>query len=130
VSADHQLPQRVLDFVERQIHSVAELEALLLIRSEPQERWDAPAVARRLYIDEASTAAVLDALQRRGLVVRDGDAFRYEPASPSLREDVDGLARSYPRFLIPITKVIHSKPPTSLREFLDAFRFRDDKQRG
>ena len=40
---------------------------------------------------------------------------------------VDALAAAYPRFLIPLTKLIHSKPPASLRDFADAFRFREEK---
>ncbi len=61
------------------------------------------------------------------LLAREGEAFRYGPASDTLRADVDALAAAYPRFLIPISNLVHSKPAASLRHFADAFRLREDK---
>lgn len=127
MSGQTDLPPQVRDFVERHIDSVAELEALLLLRSSPADEWTVRQLAGRLYTEEAVTAEALTALHRRGLLAREGQSYRYMPASAALRGDVDALAGSYPRFLIRITNVIHSKPRTSLREFLDAFRLRDEK---
>jgi hypothetical protein len=122
-----ELPQTVRQFVLRHLDSVAELEALLLIRSEEGRPWGAPALAARLYIDERAADHVLTALHRRGLVATaDDEGYRYAPGSDTLRAGVDELAQSYPRFLIPITQLIHSKPQSALREFADAFRLRGD----
>jgi hypothetical protein len=127
MSDQTELPQQVKDFVDRYIDSVAELEALLLLRSSPADVWTVAQLAARLYTEEKTTAAALTALHRRGLLGREGEVYRYAPGSPALRDDVEALSRSYPRFLIRITNVIHSKPRASLREFLDAFRLREDK---
>jgi hypothetical protein len=118
------LPQAVADFVLRHLDSVAELEGLLLLRANPVA-WTPEALAERLYVDQRASSLVLTALHRRGLVSRGDDGFRYAPESESLRAAVDALAELYPRFLIQITHLIHSKPRQALRDFADAFKLRE-----
>ena len=57
----------------------------------------------------------------------DGESFRYDPATDTLRAEVDALSTAYPQFLIPITRIIHAKPRAALREFADACRLREEK---
>ncbi len=121
-----QLPDAVRAFVLKSIDSVAELEALLLVRSTGPQPWGVSELAARLYISEAEAGTVLQALHRRALMARDGSVYRYTPPD-ALRVDVDLLADAYPRFLIPITNLIHSKPRASLRDFADAFKLREEK---
>ena len=120
------IPDHLKDFLLRHIDSVTELEALLLLRAEPHP-WSSPALARRLYIDEPAAHRVLTALHRRGLVVSlsDDGGFRYSPLEETLQLAVDALAQAYPVSLIPITHLIHSKPPSALRNFADAFKLRE-----
>ena len=120
-------PQGVRDFVLGYINSVAELEALLLMRLDDTESWSARRLAGRLYIDERAAQQVLSDLHRRGLLARADERFWYEPSSDLMQTAVDGLAESYPRFLIELTRIIHSKPRAAIREFADAFRLREDK---
>ena len=121
------LPEVVRAFILKYVDSVAELEALLLTHSTPDQAWDLGQLAGRLYIGEREAEEVLHALHRRGLLAREGKAFRYAPVPDTLRVDVDALAEAYPRFLIPISNLVHSKPAASLRQFADAFRLREDK---
>jgi hypothetical protein len=127
MSEVNEVPDLVKEFVLRHIDSVAELEGLLLARSEIGRAWDASQLARRLYVTDHAAAEVLGALHRHGLMARDGERFLYAPSSESVRSQVDALAAAYPRFLIPITHMIHSKPRQALREFADAFRLREEK---
>ena len=127
MSGDSQLPGAVADFVLKYLDSVAELEALLLVRSSGAQEWDIALLARRLYVGEAEAAGVLKLLHRRGLMSRQGDTFRYSPTPDERRADIDRLAAAYPKFLIPITNLIHDKPRASLRDFADAFRLREEK---
>jgi hypothetical protein len=99
----------VRGFIVRCLDTVGELEALLLVRSHPEQRWDARELAARLYIREAQAGAVLEELHRHALMARHGDVFVYRPASDALHQDVEALAAAYPRFLIPITTLIHTK---------------------
>ncbi|HLG56409.1 MAG TPA: hypothetical protein VI485_13820 [Vicinamibacterales bacterium] len=103
-----ELPRDVKELVLRYIDSVAELEALLLLRAE-EGPWCHETLARRLYVDDRTADEVLMALHRGGLVSRADDGFRYAPRSDARQRAVDALADSYPKFLIPMTHLIHSK---------------------
>lgn len=119
------VPDYVRAFIVAHIGTVAELEALLLLRAQPDVDWDAAAAARRLYVAEAAAAEVLAQLVAYGLLVREGELYRYQPSNDSLRRSVDGLAEAYSRYLIPVTNIVHNNP-LRLRRFADAFRFRKD----
>jgi hypothetical protein len=114
---------RVRELVLRYIDSVAELEALLLLRAE-EGPWRHETLAPRLYVDDRTADQVLMALHRGGLVSRADDGFRYAPRSDALRRAVGELADSYPKFLIPMTHLIHSKSRSALRDFAGAFTLR------
>lgn len=120
-----ELSDDIRQFLLRNIDSVAELEALLLMRRETQTLWDARRLAARLYIDPKAANGVLDTLHRRGLLAIDGDEFSYMPVRDELRASVDALAEVYTRLLIPITHLLHSKPRPAVQQFADAFRLRD-----
>jgi DNA-binding IclR family transcriptional regulator len=117
------IPQDVRDFLLRTIASVAELEALLLMRREPVP-WDADGLALRLYIPPAEAALVLRALASLGLVVEDS-GYRYDCAATELDAIVAKTAEVYTRQLIPMTKLIHEHG-RKIRRFADAFRLRRD----
>lgn len=106
-------PERVPDgirrFVQGHLGTVAELEALLLVRSAPDRPWAARDVADRLYIGEPHARVVLEALHAHRLMARHDDTFVYQPASDALRADVEALAAAYPRLLIAITGLIHAR---------------------
>jgi hypothetical protein len=126
MSEDVGLPEAVMHFVLRYLESVAELEGLLLMRIERSHTWNGSRLAARLYITDRAAEEVLDALHRHALLARVGDEFRYQPESAALEAAVDSVAASYPKFLLPITHLIHSKPRAALREFADAFKLREN----
>ena len=74
------LPEIVRAFILKYVDSVAELEALLLAHSAAGQAWDVAHLASRLYISEREAEGVLQALHRRGLLEREGEAFRSAPA--------------------------------------------------
>ena len=123
---DEPIPSDVQDLILRHIDSVAQLEALLLLRGNPTESWDVATTAKRLYANEDEIAEVLALLCEGGLLsVREG-AYRYDCAKAELRESIDRLAEVYARHLIPVTNMIHAKP-RRIRQFADAFKFRKDR---
>ncbi|MGA7487723.1 MAG: hypothetical protein WBW74_12415 [Xanthobacteraceae bacterium] len=123
--ADDLVPDEVRDFIHKHIDSVAQLEALLLLRANPNGHWDAARTAKRLYTTESEIAEVLARLCADGLLVCKDGVYRYECA-PEARQKVDRLASVYSRHLIPVTNMIHAKP-RRIREFADAFKFRKDR---
>jgi hypothetical protein len=122
---DELIPADVRDFILRHIDSVAQWEALLLLRANPDEAWDVGKIARRLYTDDKQIAGLLAQLCQDGLVTVSNGHFRYECASPEQRGTVDRLAAIYSRHLIAVTNMIHGKP-RRIRQFADAFKFRKD----
>lgn len=124
--ADEVIPEDLRDFITRYIDSIAQLEALLLLRSNPDERWDIPATARRLYTSEQEAREVLTRLCDNDLVTCEKEIYRYGAGNAELTPMVDRLAEVYARQLIPVTKMIHAKP-ARIRQFADAFKFRKDR---
>lgn len=119
------IPENVREFLLRQIDSVAELEALLLLRKTAGEHWTAVSVAGRLYVSESVSEAVLAHLAESGLCSRHDGSYGYEPITEELRKTVEDVADAYARCLIPVTNLIHAKP-SRIQQFADAFRFRKD----
>jgi hypothetical protein len=112
------------------IPSIPHLEALLLMRREPQP-WEAPRLAQRLYLPAERAAQILADLVAAQLCGAAGDmpgAYRYAPA-PETEALVDRLQRYYSRHLIEVTNMIHanSRPHSRIREFADAFKWRKRK---
>jgi hypothetical protein len=123
------IPEDVAQFIIEKIDSVAQMEALLLLRENPQQQWDVTAVAKRLYIDHEQAGKVLARLAEEELVVAEPSqsfAYRYQPGSLVLSQMVNRVAEIYSKELVPVTNLIHSKPKSRVQEFADAFKFRKD----
>lgn len=124
------IPDDLAQFILNKIDSVARLEALLLLRSNPEQEWSIKGLAERLYISERETAEIVRSLcaQRIFLALPTEPArFRYQPGSRTLQLLVDRLAEVYSTHLVPVTNLIHSKPADRIQEFAEAFKLRKDE---
>jgi hypothetical protein len=119
------IPDDVRDFILKHIDSVAELEALLLLRANSKETWDPQRTAARLYAGEKEIKEVLMHLCAAGLLTCHDNLYRYE-SPPETQAAIDRLADAYSRYLIPVTNAIHAKS-RRIREFANAFKFRKDQ---
>jgi hypothetical protein len=120
----------VQEFVVRNIDSVPQLEALLLLRSTLGQAWQPGAVAQRLYIQPKTAADLLRRLHERELIMltdATGPAYKYGPATAELVRLVEELAIAYARQLVAITRLIHSKAAVNVQGFADAFRIRQEE---
>ena len=124
--AEDFIPNDVLEFLLAYIDSIVELEALLLLRSDADQTWTVTSMSKRLYIEESLCAAVLSHLEADGLCASTEGLYRYALSGTPEHETVGLLARTYAHYLIPVTNVIHGKPPR-IQQFADAFRFRRGK---
>jgi hypothetical protein len=111
-------------FILTSVPSVPYLEAVLLLRAEPQHEWDAGQLARRLYVPERTAAELLAQLRDNGVAAGES-AVRYAPV-PELGELLDRLAQAYATDLVTVSSLIHSRIDRRARQFADAFRFRKD----
>ena len=125
------IPADVSQFILDRIDSIAQLEAVLLLRGSP-DSWSEPkVVAERLYITEDNARAVLDRLSQRGLLlamdVGKGRAYRYRPETGELREMVDRLAYYYAKHLVPVSNLVHAKARKRLEGFAEAFKLSSEE---
>ena len=120
------LPQDLRRFILTSIPSVPYLEALLLLRAEPQRSWSAGEAARRLYLPEQRGTELLTELVSAGVVRRESMGYRYSPATGELAAILDQLAFHYSADLVGISDLIHSRVDKKAQQFADAFRIRKD----
>jgi hypothetical protein len=121
------IPTEIAQFIFDNIESVAHLEALLLMRSNPSEKWTVRALAARLYITEQQATEVFVRLWTHGFVVHEAGEpprYYYHPSSMEIRQRVDRLAEIYSRYFLAVTNLIHSRPKTKVQRFADAFKIR------
>jgi len=120
--------QEVVQFIVEHLDTVPHLEALLLIWQNPTTHWTAPILASRVYVSTQVAQQVLDDFKLKGIVrtaAAAEDTYVYRP------EWDDGgripkVAELYRRQLVQVTKLIHSKGSSSVREFARAFQIKKD----
>ena len=122
------IPADILAFLAQRIDSVPQLEALLMMSERTDSPWTVDDVAARTYTNATTARAILEALQRRGLVVADeqGPAFRFRPHEPADRALVARVAGYYRANLVIVATLIHEKAPAPVQEFARAFEFKKD----
>jgi hypothetical protein len=124
--ADEPIPDDLREFILAHIDSVAQLEALLLLRRDPSTAWSPNSVAQRLYVSEGEATDLLTRLADYGFLITKEGSYYFGPQSAERREMADRVADAYSQHLIPVTNIIHGKP-RRIREFSDAFKLRRDR---
>jgi hypothetical protein len=122
------IPEDLRRFVLTSIPSVPFLEALLLMRADPDHAWRRDTLARRLYVREKTAEDLLADLCTARIAVpcQDGGAYRYAPIEAGMRERIDRLADVYATHLVEVTHLIHSSLDRKAQQFADAFKWRKD----
>lgn len=91
--------------------------------------WDPETLAARIYVPPAVGRAILEDFARRGFVrpaAEPPNAYTYDPSWDAERGVVPRVAELYRRQLVQVTKLIHSKGSTSVREFARAFQIKKE----
>ena len=123
------IPERVTRLIAEHIHSIEQLEVLLLARQGADRDWSAEEVARELTTLPDSAATRLEDLAARGFLMVEDDSerrYRYDPHDAERERAVGELADVYARRRVTITSMIFSKPSETIRTFADAFRIRKE----
>ena len=122
-------PADLKRFVESHISSVAQLELLLLLRSNVDKTWTPEEAAKSLYTAPDIVAGQLAELHQRGLLAllqNPGPGYRYLPTSPELADLVSRLGEFYKERRVSVITLIYSQPLDKVRTFADAFRLRKE----
>jgi hypothetical protein len=123
------IPNDIERFLIKHIDSIAQLEALLLLRSDPQTAWSIETLAKRLYISEKQTAEIISGLCTSDfLIIKTNKPrrYQYQPGSVELGNMIDRVAEIYTKHLVPVTDLIHSRSRNRVQKFADAFRLRKE----
>lgn len=120
---DQYVSDELRSFILKRIDSVAQIEALLLIRSGAEAQWSAQRLAKRLYVAEPEAADALSRLCTAELLVCVDGNYSLEGVPGQNLRLIDELLEAYSRHLIPVTNIVHSKP-RRIGSFADAFKFR------
>jgi hypothetical protein len=122
-----ELPADVRRFILTSVPSVPYLEAVLLLRAEPRQAWDAAQLARRLYVPERNGMELIGLLRSSAIARSEGEthSVRYAPTA-ELAELLDRVAQAYATDLVAVTDLIHSRIDRRAQQFADAFRFRKE----
>ena len=121
----------IYEFIYHNIDSVPHLEALVLLWNSRPVWWTCEELASRLYIPSDQVAHLLRDLVRMELVMESAappSRFSYLPKSEKQNELMISLDTAYRKDLVRISKMIHSKTSSGVREFARAFQFRQGKK--
>jgi hypothetical protein len=122
-------PADVRQFIDQNIESLAQLEALLLLRKDPQRSWNAEEMAKALYVPVEQGQTLLTDFARRQLTktVPSSDVhYSYNILDPKMDELIGRVAAEYQERRVGVISLIYSKPLNKVQTFADAFRLRKE----
>ena len=125
--ASSPISDQVKKFISDHIASVAQLEILLLLQTNPAQAWTPADIARELRIEATGAQQQLTLLASSGLVREEPPGtFAYAPVSPDLHAAAVAVAQAYLVRRVTVIGLIFDKTPDKLRAFSDAFRLRKE----
>ena len=127
--ASETLPEPVKRFLSRYIHSLEQLELLLLLRAHPARLWTVVQVYEVIRSSQASLQKGLESFAREGFFAEEKESvpgFRYAPRDDELREAVEQVAASYQLSRVRVIEAIFAPEIDPVQTFADAFKLRKD----
>ena len=116
------------EFIQTCVPAVQAAEMLLLLRSRPQDWWEAGDLLQRMRaagLAEPEGAHHLELFQSRGLLAVGPDRrLQFRPANPHIAAQVEKLAQAYTERPVTLFRVIYALRDTRVRSFAEAFRLR------
>lgn len=117
------IPSDLRQFLARFIHSVEQLENLLLLARDPTRSWSVAEVFRTIQSSRESVAGTLEKFAREGFLSADAQGgFRFNPASEELADAVRRLMAAYRERRVSVIELIYKKSgKEGLQDFSNAF---------
>lgn len=125
--SNFEIPDDIQAFIVQYLDSIAKVEALTLLRSDPDRSWKPDELAARLYITPGEAKAVLEGLQGAGLLTAREVGFQYRCEDRELGAKAGKAVELYRTHLIAVTNLIHARGVRRIQQFADAFKLRKDK---
>ena len=121
----------IVQFILEHLETVPHLEAVLLIWQNQSTAWTADDLARRIYVSTPTGRAILEDLNRQGMLRKPDPSestYYYDSGWDAERGMLPRVADLYRRQLVQVTKLIHTRGSSSVREFARAFQLKKDKE--
>ena len=120
------LPDDVCRFIKRHIHTLEQLEILLLLFRDPGRAWSAAELATELRTNAESVRSRLGPMLSDGLALATSatpPTYRFASAA-GLNEQVRRLSQYYRERRVAVITQIFAPPSGAGRVFADAFRIK------
>ena len=133
------ISSEVQALLRRSIHSIEELEVLLVLRGAVVRDWTAEELARELRLPENLVVSALQALVLGELAIQEGEGsplhYQYDLQAPETEQVVAELAKTYAQYRLEVLMQISSNAIERVRKgalitFSDAFRLQNRKKDG
>jgi hypothetical protein len=126
--ADPAIPSEVERFVSENVETAEQLDALVLLCSNPERAWTADALSQALFSVPQSAARTLERLEERRFAAQDAAApgsYRYAAAGEDARRIAE-VAAAYRANRAAVIKLLFQRRVDPVRSLADAFRLRKD----
>jgi hypothetical protein len=120
-------PAELKQFIAQHVESLAQLEALLILRQDRTAHWKSADLAQRLYITPDMCEAILLNLRQHGFADQAAEGYYYRPHSPDADRVLADLTTMYQQRRVAVITEIYSKPVNKVQTFADAFRLRREE---
>jgi hypothetical protein len=120
-----ELSNDIKEFIAEHIHSVLQLEVLLVVSQNKVKAWTPAAVGRELHLSAESAKVQLDELSRNLLTHLEAageDLYHYNSSSDQLDQTLSQLAAAYATQRVAVLTLIFAKPVDKVRLFKETFR--------
>jgi predicted transcriptional regulator len=117
----------IQQFLAESIHSVEQLEILLLLRASPDSAWTVRDVYQRVLTNETSILASLQKLCEQGLVRKVDEQGYQFVSNPDLQRILENLARLYKEMPTRLLHALYGAPRSEIDAFAQAFKIRKSK---
>ncbi len=124
--ATEPLPDSVRGFLSRYIHSLEQLELLLVVRGQPDRLWTVAEVYEIIRSSQRSLAKGLESFVAEGFFSEHNGFFRYAPRTEELRIAVEQIAAAYQFSRVRVIEAIFASEIDPVQKFADAFKLRKD----
>jgi hypothetical protein len=118
----------VRTLIRRHVHSVGELELLVMLHAERDRSWNVPDICEALGCPPSWADAQLEAMARAGLLECTDGKWRFSPATRELEQGTEALQDAYRLQSRDVVRFVFSTPGRDLQEFSDAFRVRREER--
>jgi hypothetical protein len=124
-----QLPRDVRDFIREHVHSVGELDLLMLLYRARDRLWHIDEICEALAAPPKWATIQLHAMAAARLAEHDANRWRFRAASDDLMTATEALGHMYQTRRADLAGHIFATPSHDDEAFADASRLRNDDER-